>query len=147
MNFTFNSKFVGFGSPSTTIEFEADSLLSYLKCKLPHLLLSLRKTTHNITNKKDISNKTFLNDQVNHIKTPENVKAVYMSSWVAGTPSYRDKIVKMIEDTELNAVIIDVKDNTGVITWDGRANKGFGDFIESLHKKNIYVIGRSYKNF
>jgi hypothetical protein len=48
----------------------------------------------------------------------------------------------MIEDTELNAVIIDVKDNTGVITWDGRANKGFGDFIESLHKKNIYVIGR-----
>lgn len=29
---------------------EAKSLLSYLKCKLPNLLLSLRKITHNLTN-------------------------------------------------------------------------------------------------
>lgn len=36
-------------------EVEADSLLSYLKCKLPHLLLSLRKITHNITNSSIVS--------------------------------------------------------------------------------------------
>jgi hypothetical protein len=32
-------------------EIEAESLLSYLKCKLPHVLLSLRKITHNLCNK------------------------------------------------------------------------------------------------
>lgn len=32
-------------------ESEAESLLSYLKCKLPHVLLSMRKITHNLCNK------------------------------------------------------------------------------------------------
>ncbi len=31
MQFTFNSKFVGFGSPSTTVEFEADALQDVLE--------------------------------------------------------------------------------------------------------------------
>lgn len=31
MQFTFNSKFVGFGSPSTTLEFEADTLQDVLE--------------------------------------------------------------------------------------------------------------------
>jgi hypothetical protein len=78
---------------------------------------------------------------VTHIKTPEHVKAIYMSSWVAGSPSIRAPLVKLIEETELNALVIDVKDNTGVITWEGRA-KDLNDFIDELHSKNIYVIAR-----
>ncbi len=78
---------------------------------------------------------------VTHIKTPEHVKSIYMSSWVAGTPSIRAHLVKIIEDTELNAVVIDVKDNTGVITWDSRA-RDLNEFIDELHSKNIYVIAR-----
>lgn len=78
---------------------------------------------------------------VTHIKTPENVKAVYISSWVAGTPSIRSKIVKLIEDTELNAIVIDVKDNTGVISWNGRVGD-LEEFIDELHSKNIYTIAR-----
>lgn len=81
--------------------------------------------------------------KVVHIAPPEEVKAIYMSSWVASTPSARDKLVKMIDETELNAVVIDVKDNTGVITWAGRMKKeDLVSFIEELHAKNIYVIGR-----
>lgn len=79
--------------------------------------------------------------KVTHITTPSEVKAIYMSSWVAGTPSIRSRLVKLIEDTELNAVIIDVKDNTGVITWEERM-KDLPEFIDELHKKNIYVIAR-----
>lgn len=79
--------------------------------------------------------------KVAHIATPKNVKAIYMSSWVAGTPSIRAKLVKMIDNTELNAVVIDVKDNTGIITWDSRM-RDMDSFIEELHKKNIYVIAR-----
>ena len=36
-------------------EEEASSLESYMKCKLPHIMLSLRKITHNITNKNVLS--------------------------------------------------------------------------------------------
>lgn len=78
---------------------------------------------------------------VTHIKTPTHVKAIYMSSWVAGTPTFREKLVKMIDEKELNAVVIDIKDNTGLITWVDRV-KDMNDFLDELHSKNIYVIGR-----
>lgn len=89
-----------------------------------------------------------------HLETPEPLKAIYMSSWVAGTPSIRDGLVKLIEETELNAVVIDIKDYTGKIAFEvldkelqkiGSAEKRVPDmkeFIAELHKKNIYVIGR-----
>lgn len=64
-----------------------------------------------------------------------------MSSWVADTPSIRSRLIKLIDETELNAWVINVKDNTGVITWDERM-KGLPEFIEELHKENIYVIPR-----
>lgn len=91
---------------------------------------------------------------VTHIKTPEAVKAVYISSWVAGTPSFRDKIIKMIDETELNSIVIDVKDSTGWISFpmsdpylqkNGSFEKRIADvegLIDLLHSKNIYVIAR-----
>lgn len=81
--------------------------------------------------------------QVSHIKPPEVLKAVYISSWVAGTPSVRDRILTLIDETELNAIVIDVKDNTGVITWEERMKEeDLVKLIEDLHAKNVYVIGR-----
>ncbi|MBI5140249.1 MAG: hypothetical protein HZA94_02280 [Candidatus Vogelbacteria bacterium] len=89
-----------------------------------------------------------------HIKTPESVKAIYMSSWVAGSPVYRKRLVDMIESTELNSVVIDVKDSTGKIAFEmedplvksiGAFENRMPDarsFIKSLHEKNIYVIAR-----
>jgi hypothetical protein len=79
--------------------------------------------------------------RITHIKTPEHVKAIYMSSWVAGTPSVREHLIKLIDDTELNAVVIDVKDNTGLVSWDGRV-RDLDALVEELHAKNIYVIAR-----
>ena len=78
---------------------------------------------------------------ITHLKTPKEVKAVYMSSWAAGAPSIRKKMVDLIDRTEINAIVIDVKDNTGVITWEGRS-KDIVAFVDELHKKNIYVIAR-----
>jgi len=90
---------------------------------------------------------------VTHLKTPEPVKAIYMTSCIASGRSLRAPIVKMIDTTELNAVIIDIKDYTGMIAFDaGDSNfvlnsKGchvpdMKEFIGELHKKDIYVIGR-----
>ena len=78
---------------------------------------------------------------VTHITTPAHVRAIYMSSWVAGTPSIRSRLVSLIDTTELNAIVIDVKDNTGVITWDSRM-RDMDAFIDELHTKNIYIIAR-----
>jgi hypothetical protein len=64
-----------------------------------------------------------------------------MSSWVAGTPSVRERLIKLIDDTELNAVVIDVKDNTGALSWDGRV-RDMDALITELHDKHIYVIAR-----
>lgn len=89
-----------------------------------------------------------------HIATPSPVKAIYMSSWVAGTPSFRAKLVKIADETEINAIVIDIKDYTGKIAFPvndpllqkaGSAEKRVPDmrgFIQTLHNKNIYVIGR-----
>jgi len=91
---------------------------------------------------------------VTHLQTPESVKAVYMSSWVAATPSIRDKIINLVDDTEINAVVIDIKDSTGKVSFlvdDETVNqygstedriKNIQEFIQKLHDKNIYVIGR-----
>ncbi|HEY0220596.1 MAG TPA: hypothetical protein VGC58_00020, partial [Candidatus Paceibacterota bacterium] len=37
-----------------------------------------------------------------YVSTPEPVKGIYMTSWVAGTPKLRQNLVDLIEKTELN---------------------------------------------
>ncbi|MCX6701584.1 MAG: hypothetical protein NTX96_00035, partial [Candidatus Zambryskibacteria bacterium] len=90
-----------------------------------------------------------------YISTPEPVKGIYMTSWTASNQNLREALVKLINETELNTIVIDIKDYSGKIVFsldDNPKLKSFGseevrikdlrDFIESLHKKNIYVIGR-----
>jgi hypothetical protein len=89
-----------------------------------------------------------------HIKTPEAVKAIYMTSWVAGTPSFREKLVNIADETEINSIIIDIKDYTGRIAFKvenemlqevGSVENRISDireFIARLHSKGIYVMGR-----
>lgn len=91
---------------------------------------------------------------VSHIETPEKVKAIYISSWVAGTTDFRNSLIKIVDETELNAVVIDVKDSTGRLSFHindpeiekiGSAENRIRDIrglIDLLHSKNIYIIGR-----
>ena len=77
-----------------------------------------------------------------------------MSSWVAGSENLKNKIEKLIDDTELNAVVIDFKDSTGKLSAetgvpeiDGEGCidhriKDIKGLIKELHNKNIYVIAR-----
>lgn len=91
---------------------------------------------------------------VTHIKTPEPVKAIYMSSWVAGNEQLRSNLLSLMEKTEINAVVVDIKDYTGRIAFNvsdpelqkmGSVENRIPDikeFIGRLHDKGIYVIGR-----
>jgi hypothetical protein len=92
--------------------------------------------------------------KVTHMATPASVRAIYMSQCVVGTPSFRSDLVKLIDTTELNAVVIDIKDYTGKISFtpddtalkdsvsDACGARDMKEFIRELHEKNIYVIGR-----
>ena len=89
-----------------------------------------------------------------HLSTPKPVKAIYMTSWVASTPSLRAHVIKLIKDTEVNTVIIDVKDDTGKVAFTtdnpiiakvGSSENRIRDLagiIADLHQDNIYVIAR-----
>ena len=89
-----------------------------------------------------------------YISTPTPVKGIYMTSWTASQTKLRDSLIKLIENTELNTVVIDVKDYSGKIVFSINSPelKSFGseeirisdlpEFLDSLHKKGIYVIGR-----
>lgn len=92
---------------------------------------------------------------VKHVPLPEDVKAIYMTSCVAGTPSFRTRLVELIRDTELNSVVIDIKDYSGTISFPASSTEwkaawqnarcGTSDMpqiIEMLHDNDIYVIGR-----
>lgn len=92
---------------------------------------------------------------VTHQPLPPVVKAIYMSACVAGTPSFREELVRLINETELNAVVIDVKDFSGTISfkpennawsyaWDASScgARDMKTFIEHLHSLGIFVIGR-----
>jgi len=46
------------------------------------------------------------------------VKGIYISSWVAGSPELLAKQIAMVDRTEINAMVIDVKDATGYISYD-----------------------------
>ncbi len=92
--------------------------------------------------------------KVTHISTPVPVKAIYMTSCVSATPSLRQGLLKIANTTEINSILIDIKDYTGTITFSSdnpkfKDNSGAGcktqdlkAFIAELHKNNVYVIGR-----
>ena len=95
-----------------------------------------------------------------HIKEPEAVKGIYMTAWVAGSRNtagefyWRDALAKLIDDTELNAIVIDIKDDTGRISFETTSAEvqkfdtgttripDLEAMIEMFHQKGIYVIGR-----
>lgn len=92
--------------------------------------------------------------EVKRMKIPYKVKGVYMTGWSAGGSKFQ-KIVDLLDRSELNAVVIDVKEDKGDITY--RSNiplvheiksdhtryiQDIDHILEVLHEKNIYTIAR-----
>ena len=76
-----------------------------------------------------------------------------MTSCVAASKTLRENLVKLIDETELNSVVIDIKSYDGHISFmplttelspavGGCFVRDMQDFIDHLHSKGIYVIGR-----
>ncbi|MEK7503082.1 MAG: putative glycoside hydrolase [Patescibacteria group bacterium] len=93
-------------------------------------------------------------EKIIHVPTPQAVKAIYMTSWVAGTPKWRAELADFIKKSEINSIVIDIKDYTGTIAFDTENSlvksvgseeirvKDLKEFIKTLHDNGIYVIAR-----
>ncbi|MDE6747876.1 MAG: putative glycoside hydrolase [Lachnospiraceae bacterium] len=81
------------------------------------------------------------------------VKGIYVTGPIAGTEKM-DELITLVESTELNAMVIDVKNDEGVITYKMQSDtvleiesgvryiSDMEKLIEKLHEKDIYVIAR-----
>lgn len=84
----------------------------------------------------------------------KEIKAVYLTAYSAGSDKKMIEIVNLIKNTELNAVIIDIKDYSGKILYNsdvGLVNEletkdyritRLKELIDALHEYDIYVIAR-----
>lgn len=87
-----------------------------------------------------------------HIATPDPVRGIYMTACIASERSLRDRVLKTIDGTEINSVVVDLKDYTGTISYaqtSVQGPKGEGcriddlpEFIAELHAKGLYAIAR-----
>ncbi len=85
---------------------------------------------------------------------PDTIRAVYLTSWSATSQSMIDYVIGLSQRTEINAVVIDIKDWSGKIPYDtdvalaGEAGaerviiKDMKGLIERLHQEGLYVIAR-----
>ena len=48
---------------------------------------------------------------------PENIRAVYATGWVMGTSSIRKNMIDKIKANDFNAVVIDIKDESGQLSY------------------------------
>lgn len=85
---------------------------------------------------------------------PENIKAAYATNWSAGSEKKLSYLINLMNETELNALVIDIKDYSGYVGYNTdlelpkqykavelRIPK-FNKLIKRLHDEGIYVIGR-----
>jgi len=84
---------------------------------------------------------------------PKYVRGVHLTAWVAGSQKLRQPLEKLIEETELNTLVIDIKEYEGEIYVPGYAKaeqyKTFVSavpdlpkYIAELKKKKIYLVAR-----
>jgi hypothetical protein len=85
-------------------------------------------------------------------RTPVRVRGIYLTGWTAGTKRFHE-LVNLVDKTELNAMVIDIKDTDGVISYKSniplakKYNLSFAKMdpakvMPVLKEHNIYSIAR-----
>lgn len=109
----------------------------------------------------DIENNTWLLSQFHSPHYPAGaknplkiIKGVYLTAYSAGSEKKLNEIIALIKQTELNAIVIDIKDYSGLVLYDSdiatvnslnTEDDRLGDvsaLVKKLHNNHIYVIAR-----
>lgn len=85
---------------------------------------------------------------------PAIIKSVYMTGYSAGSKSYLNYLDQLFRNTQINAVVVDVKGSSGYVSYDSQAENvlkynlsdreipDIDALVRFFHDRNIYVIGR-----
>ncbi|MFA5386437.1 MAG: putative glycoside hydrolase [Candidatus Paceibacterota bacterium] len=85
---------------------------------------------------------------------PSVIKSIYVTSWVAGGQTELNRLINLAKETEINAMVIDIKDYSGYITYDIQNSDiekykakelrtpRINTVIKKLHDEGIYAIAR-----
>ena len=84
-----------------------------------------------------------------------DVKGVYLNIYTIGSAKKMERLINLANTTEINAFVIDVKDDNGVLSFEMEAPKKFGipvsknypiknieEFMKKMKENNIYTIAR-----
>ena len=84
-----------------------------------------------------------------------DVKGVYLNIYTIGSVKKMEKLINLANTTEINAFVIDIKDDNGVLSFEMEAPKKFGvpvtknypiknieEFMKKMKDNNIYTIAR-----
>jgi hypothetical protein len=86
-------------------------------------------------------------------RTPVKVKGIYVTGPMAGSKGMQD-LIDLVDTTELNTMVIDIKNDKGQITYDMDLDavqeieadihyvKDMKELVKKLKSKNIYLIAR-----
>ncbi|KKB38121.1 putative glycoside hydrolase [Bacillus thermotolerans] len=83
---------------------------------------------------------------------PDAVRGIYVTGHSAGGPRF-DELMQLIEETDLNAMVVDIKDDFGKLTYQPEPGSPFEDIaepvikdpramLEEMEKKQVYPIAR-----
>jgi len=85
---------------------------------------------------------------------PEIIKAVYVTAYSAGAKTYLSYLKNLFKNTEVNAVVVDIKGSDGYVAYASGAEevkkynltnlaiKNIDELVRFFHDQNVYVIGR-----
>jgi hypothetical protein len=88
-----------------------------------------------------------------HVAKPKYVRGIHLSGWAAGSKKLRVRYEKIFKETEINTVVIAVKEASGEVFIKGipkaekigayiNAMPDIKAYIDHLHSLGIYVIAR-----
>jgi len=90
------------------------------------------------------------------VNIPEFVKGIYISASTAGYTKRFNELTDLVEQTELNTMVIDIKDHRGALAFDTDNEKlkpyvaehtplgNMEEFTAPLREKGIYLIARLF---
>jgi hypothetical protein len=81
------------------------------------------------------------------------VKALYLTGWTVGSQQKRQHYIDLAKNTEINAYVVDVKDDDGLVGYESKVQKVIDNeswqkkyspekVLSEFHEAGIHVIGR-----
>ncbi|MFD1705634.1 putative glycoside hydrolase [Siminovitchia sediminis] len=94
----------------------------------------------------------FVYDSGLNFEYPDAVRGIYVTGHSAGGSRF-DELMDLVDSTDLNAMVIDVKDDWGNVTFKGKQDSSFAEIgksyiqdpralLEKMEEKQVYPIAR-----